>query len=1072
MGKTLLSLLLLSLPATAEDKTILTLKSLRATDGAPIAGGDVSEWTEETQRGTQARFYTAGGQAYVLKYNGHQGRIRIYRVTNSHELGSQAAIYTHTRLRGTNIDIAGTFPVPSLFVHDPFTGTVSRFRLENNGTVDFDNILETRHAAWRDKNLFEVYQRGNVWSLFAIESMTGRVAIGNVNGAVTATADWTGGYTSVDHLTADGSTFRLLYKSAGHPYLTLGDPGEEEGRFIVQRVGADGLPEDETQRLLIPAGFTHLRFLTRPRPGQSTQYSILAYNRKTQDVKLYPFLVPQGLGVFLAVFDGSLDRVTSDVQSYVFNNEPRLLMLADDNVRAFAPGEVERMAHDIHNALQDKVVGYQLMVAQSGRVIYSRPWGISKHGPPDTAMTIRTRQDLGSVSKMITTMTAMKLAEQGTGGFGLNSRAALFLPGAPASGWTHDRNVADLLRHTTGVNENGSNECTRQDGYRMECNAFYSSDTNVDCKGAGCARSYNNSNTVAVRKMIEHLTNTSTSAQIVAETHDLWARRAKLDFDDGSAAENNSFSCRVATQTNYYGRCQNGASECFARNGVWWHQSPRFEPGQVWSINCSAGAWQVSSRQMIEFLIGIRYHKFLNESMTDRLVLTEDFDAYGNRTAIGWEPAWDAGDTRQLGKNGYDPTGPVATRAYITRLPENAEAVLLINTASPGVDALLQAAYRRAKVDNASDREPLPNYIHVVATGSGDTPNLDGADRVAIGTLTNGAPGSGTFNTRHVVAGRDSADRLKLTVWRVDERGGTDAHAAAYLPGTVKDLALSHGDAFATAVIAPDDRLRVDAWNVNPGNLNVISRQGSATGPFVRRVAITKSAGEGLARGRVVTAAIDDDNSLQVQAWDFDNQSDGVVKRGNHTGTENMKEVAIATLDYGNTWSSDSRVVTAVKTGANRLTVEVWNVSGAGVVERASGDTTNFEVAIPSAGRKVVAIGRLTDATFYVAFLNDTNKLKLLSYRVNNAGVLTREGEFTTSKSRSEIAAAGTVTLARNEDGDLEIIQWHIGGPNIAALASDTYGAVDKLAVSGNVMGAFIATSDKTLRVRNWDIVR
>jgi hypothetical protein len=776
------------------------------------------------------------------------------------------------------------------------------------------------------------------------------------------------------------------------------------------------------------------------------------------------------LGVFASVFNGSLPSTTSEVEPYVLGNEPRLLLMADDNVQPFAPAEVESMALDIHDALQDKTIGYQFMVSQSGRVIYSRAWGISKRGNPDTAMTVRTRHDLGSVSKMITTTTAMKLAEEGTGGFGLNSRASLFLPGAPASSWTHDRNVVDFLRHTTGVDEDGDNKCTPGEGYRMNCNLFYAAEPNVLCRAQGCARAYNNSNTVGVRKMIEAVTGVSTSPELVEETYKLWARRANLDFDDGSTPESNAFGCRIPKQTLYYGRCSNGSASCFLRNGLYWHEAERYtDPAQLWAINCSAGSWHASSRQMIEFLTGIRYGKFLGETSTARFVSTEERDGYGDATAIGWEPPWDAGDTLQLGKNGYDSTGVVATRAYITRLPDNTDAVLLINTATPGVDGVVKVAYRRAKTSNPADREPVPTYVHIVSTGFENTPDMAGVDRVAAGVLANSEPASSTFNMRYVVAGRDSADRMKVTVWRVDERGGVDSHGNGYLPGTVENLSVSDGDAFATAVQDSQDRLRVDAWTVNPGNLNQLERQGSAFGPLVRRVAIAKVAGTGVARGRVVTAVRHQDNRFQLQAWDFDNQSNGVVARGLHTGGE-VREVAIRTLDYGAVWSSDSRVVTAVQTMDGHLTVEAWDVSGAGVIERVGVDETDATVTSVATFRNRIAIGRLSNTRFYVAFLTADN-MKLFSYRVNSAGVLTREAEYTTDKRRTEVAATGATTLARNDDGDLEIVRWEFLGTGIKVKQSDTLGAVEEIAAAGNVLGVYTYGNTNLLRVRNWHIV-
>jgi CubicO group peptidase (beta-lactamase class C family) len=126
-------------------------------------------------------------------------------------------------------------------------------------------------------------------------------------------------------------------------------------------------------------------------------------------------------------------------------------------------------------------------------------------------VTIRTPHSLGSVSKMITAMTILRLVDQGK--IDLYAPVANYIPASdyPAvcqygglenlpQCWVKRVKVIDLLKHTSGVS-NSQSGCTKKEGEfdetnlpQVDCNAFFSNTTqdSLPCDPVnGCKRSYN-----------------------------------------------------------------------------------------------------------------------------------------------------------------------------------------------------------------------------------------------------------------------------------------------------------------------------------------------------------------------------------------------------------------------------------------------------------------------------------------------------------------------------------------------------------------------------------------------------
>ena len=276
--------------------------------------------------------------------------------------------------------------------------------------------------------------------------------------------------------------------------------------------------------------------------------------------------------------------------------------------------------------------------------------------------------------------------------------------------------MIDLLKHTSGVSKSQSG-CTNKEGEfdktnlpQVDCKAFFSNTTqdSLPCDPVnGCKRSYNNSNFSALRKIIEFVINANegagtveSSQDIVRETRQLWANSVNLG----------ALTCEYSPYVYYFGPC-NGAGPCYGLNGKSWLQ---YQSSPLWDEGCGAGGWSASARDMIEFLFAVRYRRIFsganNVWLSDLLLSSELEDSTGDpgSTALSWGVPWTAQNTgvKNLGKDGDASRSGAGLHTYISRLPDNCDAVLFVNTTPGDAEILLKGAYKYGK----GFTNTLPNY--------------------------------------------------------------------------------------------------------------------------------------------------------------------------------------------------------------------------------------------------------------------------------------------------------------------------------------------------------------------------
>jgi CubicO group peptidase (beta-lactamase class C family) len=1071
-------------PPPPVEQTILDVFSVNASSGAVISGASIPQDLNALKPGYNlARTFKNGsGQMFMLLLNSNTGKAEIAKVEPDGNLAIPRVWITDNDFikewRCTSAELVRTNGVTYLITHDSFMGRIRTCRMNEDGTPDLGSMNVAELDDWKDKNLFNIYYNNGTYYLLGYDTWTGAVVIYSINGQKIASTTWTRGWTSVDHLTIGGVVYRALYKAAGDPQKKPGESGDQLGRFIIQKVAANGVEGENLCDVPTGPNYSAVRFVPLANGQGGWKYGLFFYQRATGSYVMAAFNTQSGMDGVL--FGGQIIDHKGDLQPYIevepytFNNQTYLAFLNAENMKPFNYDQAEQMGQVIHDELINKTVGYQFVLAQSGRVIYSRFWGKSRLSDipsEQTNMTARTPLNIGSASKMITTATVLKLTE-GYNGKHVNLNGPISVHIDPEKynidqlhPWVKQRTVRNLLMHTTGISAEAMGDCDNEGEYKQNCKNFFTvePDLDYDAENKVGERSYNNANFSAARQVIEYVTGTNTTEGLKNKTDELWAASVGLT-NMTPAFDKDIF---------YFGPC-NEAPDCYQYGGRNWR---RGQSELEWSEYGGSGGWSASARDMVEFLGALRYRKFLSATMTNELLDTTlaDISGTAGSTALGWDSPWSPGgsEPKQLAKNGAwgDSWG---FRAYITRLPNNCDAVIIVNTAvSQHPASLLRDAYKYAT--GLSNTPPVYYDIAPHGTADGETVN-----QVAVSTQR-----VSSVSSEHVVAARDGIGSLKLYAYQVAQDTGVATLVDQKIANTgnlynfigAQKVAITDGQAFASASLNPQGQLNLVGWTFNGTDLK---QHGLAIGPVGSEVAVTKAAGQGIT-GRLVTAIRNQAGKLQLHAWLFDHFNNTITLTDSYTA-ESVTGVTIKTLRQAMDLNQPARVVTAARNSGNgKLQLDVWDVDGTGKLQRrgqrfafsVNGSTgLPHRIALDSNGDSQ---SEFFDGTgFLSASINDDGKMEILSWQVTPTGtfVLKDSDSTNTAGLIVDVAIAGTTTaIRRSDNGKLSLIKWEVDSEGKITRASDqdTDTEITRVATAGNLVTALQLETGK-LRFVNWKV--
>ncbi len=356
-----------------------------------------------------------------------------------------------------------------------------------------------------------------------------------------------------------------------------------------------------------------------------------------------------------------------------------------------SPSQLDRMQEHVRSQLDGNVVGYQFAVAQDGELLrtYSHGMANLRKGK---SMRSSYRLNVGSVSKLVTAVTVLKLAEM--------ERLDLDEPFTKYLDETEFTNldptieqitIRELLTYTARLpSSNCLTGCpaTLQNPRKLDkCRVTL--DVGESRFPYRCSYEYQNADFHLLRFVIQGVEpGVDTTEEVVALTRELWLDEAGLDMgcDPHPTADMRYYTtCDLANYAddNCLDEDREGACECI--DGTFFEFRA---PAQ--SEYCSSGGWRASASDLARLLALLRDGPILGPEMTDFLLDKTIEDGYKNpgSAAVSWNRPWSSAEGPNLGKMG----GLHLLTAYATLLPDAVSAALLINTKdsagppTPGVE--------------------------------------------------------------------------------------------------------------------------------------------------------------------------------------------------------------------------------------------------------------------------------------------------------------------------------------------------------------------------------------------------
>ncbi len=429
--------------------------------------------------------------------------------------------------------------------------------------------------------------------------------------------------------------------------------------------------------------------------------------------------------------------------------------------------QMERMRDYVQSQYDGNVMGYQFAVRSGDTTVeYAGGMATNAVGVHDIvedvtdgdAMTMAMQLNLGSVSKMITSATILKLASlpiDDPRHVDLRSPFHQYInsqrfPVEAIHPSVRPVTILELLTHTASLafgRRAVSAEVAKGSGLgnfelpRRIQQCFDPADTGSPNPPEVCLRTYENSHIGTLRLVTEGVLGTDVAAEqqleddgtdietlsvdelslahenaYVSALRDLWMTDAGID---AMKCNSGDLDDPGAYDTDYFDVNAEGE---FVKGDLGYE-------GLAKGYSCGAGGWRATSAEMLQFLETLRDDledsPLFDEDDADLLGLLLDTtlsDASGpGGTALSWEPAWNSPTAQGdfLGKGGDIP-GEVHT--YVTRLLGDTDAVLFINS-DYGVDDTIKSAKPVTVLRDAfNHRDP---DVVVLGSDQDDTITID-----------------------------------------------------------------------------------------------------------------------------------------------------------------------------------------------------------------------------------------------------------------------------------------------------------------------------------------------------------
>lgn len=878
-----------------------------------------------------AEVYVTQGQYHLVLLNGITGETGVIRFnpeTGCFDLVQETNVGSGT---WRSVQVIRQDNQTRLFLYNTRdNGKYREMLIDDLGVIIDGSEIDHYSPALKNKNLFSTFAQSGR-RLFALSTWNGSTAVMQLTpdqGSLTEDSDYLG-WSHLDHMKRDGQVFRMMYKEAGFPYSPAEDDGAA-GTLEIFSVAPDGTTGPTVYHAIYGHGWSQAQFV-RLSPTRS---GVLFYKRgllgapgiigaiRFQGLTPTPFVELLPTFPFEENYHQIRDFRIAD-QTYVM-----AVRFSDDldEDRYITAGKAAKIASCVAKQLENRAAGFQLSMLQAGREVMQYTSGYSQIDPA-TEMTDRSRIDAGSVGKMFTTITALKMSEQPQYDINLNFPIGYQVdpdkyPPFDMDQWTLIRTPLDLMAQATGwKRESDGSEPFACDPVgdllTVDCTPFFSTEPPLaeDCKGTGdqlhCLYNYHNSHFGALRQVVEHHADISTTKEIDTLTRDLWL---------GKLFEKEGPTCRRSETSKYINVCSpliHDQCISFGEQSYTQNSSTHYSK-DGWSKSCGAGGWNASSKDLVEILEMLGAEKVLDTDNTELLYRTDLKDAGNNGVAIGWGPPYSArnGGDMVLGKGGVS-----GASSYVTNLEAWGQAALIINTVkgSPLATSVLQDAVWAAM--SLTDCNPMQTFVIKDEDGAGTTSEIS-IDKLGIHNFA--------------TAMRDSDGNLKLSTWSHDsddiERDDTlQDEAATYISA----LGLSASE-LVTAFRDANGSLKVKYYHVS--NQNIIKLESTIEDEEVFDTDVVKLK---VAASTFAVVMRNANSQLQINTYQYSAGFSGIKLLSSFISQDvaDIQSVS-ATSDPAN----PGRIVAAVQTGDNNGRVLAFDVDSEGKIEPLAVSHSNIQL--------------------------------------------------------------------------------------------------------------------------------
>lgn len=317
--------------------TTVTIKKLNDATGEVIETIDNHEFQVENAGFSMARHYVVAGKPYVflLKRNAgpfRKNRPRIYRLRSNGALGELVnPLQTHLPpvdlgSGWTEADFLVLGNKTYLVLHNARTGRISLYQTLPDSRLLL--IYSDEVNDFKDKDKFSLYRYRGKSYFFGLNTELGEAVFYAVNGGKIGSQTLTPGWTSVDHLTVNGNTYRLLYKATHHPFQGSVQTRHRAGRLAISRISAQGLNSELIYDNILPAHWSTARFFKL-----RDSHAIMLYNHQTGYYQVRHFAELAGVGTVL--HSGNIGAGWTDLEPYTMGFQPYLITLNEENAEPF-----------------------------------------------------------------------------------------------------------------------------------------------------------------------------------------------------------------------------------------------------------------------------------------------------------------------------------------------------------------------------------------------------------------------------------------------------------------------------------------------------------------------------------------------------------------------------------------------------------------------------------------------------------------------------------------------------------------------------------------------------------------